>query len=406
MVITDHHLPGDSLPDARVIVNPNQPACGFPSKHLAGVGVIFYVILALRAELRRRGAFASRPEPNLAELLDLVALGTVADVVRLDSNNRILVAQGLARIRAGKASPGIAALLEVAARDPRRVTAYDLGFSIGPRLNAAGRLDDMSLGISCLLAKDTAHAMGIASQLDRLNRERREIEGEMQASALALVGEVQADDGYTMALHRDDWHAGVVGLLASRLKDRFHRPAFAFATDGDNLKGSGRSIPALHLRDALDLVDKRRPGMLLRFGGHAAAAGATLPRARLDEFRAAFESVARERLTPADLQQTIEVDGELEAVDMTCELAETLRQHVWGQGFPEPRFAGRFRVESQRVVGEKHLKLALSRGGQRFYGIRFGSPDAVPDEVRLVYRLDVNEYQGASSLQLVIEHID
>jgi len=335
-----------------------------------------------------------------------VALGTVADVVRLDSNNRILVTQGIARIRAGKASPGVAALLEVAARDAKRVTAFDLGYSVGPRLNAAGRLDDMSLGISCLLAKDVTTAMGLASQLDRLNKERREIEGEMQVSALKLVDEVQAGDGYTMALHRDDWHAGVVGLLASRLKDRFHRPAFAFASDGENLKGSGRSIAALHLRDALDLVDKRHPGMLIRFGGHAAAAGATLPRARLDDFRAAFESVARERLTLADLAQTIEVDGELGAAEMTCEFAQLLREHVWGQGFPEPRFAGRFRVESQRVVGEKHLKLALELGGQRFYGIRFGSADAVPDEVRLVYRLDVNEYQGASSLQLVIEHID
>lgn len=406
VLVTDHHLPADTLPDAACIVNPNQAGCGFPSKHLAGVGVIFYVMLALRAELRRRGAFAARAEPNLAELLDLVALGTVADVVRLDANNRVLVTQGIARIRGGKASPGVAALLEVAARDPKRVNAFDLGYSVGPRLNAAGRLDDMSLGISCLLARDMTTAMGLASQLDRLNKERREIEGEMQISALKLVDEVQAGDGYTMALHRDDWHAGVVGLLASRLKDRFHRPAFAFASDGDNLKGSGRSIAALHLRDALDLVDKRNPGMLIRFGGHAAASGATLPRARLDDFRAAFESVARERLTPADLAQTIEVDGELQAGEMTCEFAQLLREHVWGQGFPEPRFAGRFRVERQRVVGEKHLKLALSLGGQRFYGIRFGSADAVPDEVRVVYRLDVNEYQGASSLQLVIEHID
>jgi single-stranded-DNA-specific exonuclease RecJ len=397
VLVTDHHLPADTLPDAACIVNPNQADCGFPSKHLAGVGVIFYVMLALRAELRRRGAFASRAEPNLAELLDLVALGTVADVVRLDSNNRILVTQGIARIRAGKASPGVAALLEVAARDARRVTAFDLGYSVGPRLNAAGRLDDMSIGISCLLAKDVTTAMGLASQLDRLNKERREIEGDMQVSALKLVDEVQAGDGYTIALHRDDWHAGVVGLLASRLKDRFHRPAFAFASDGENLKGSGRSIAALHLRDALDLVDKRNPGMLIRFGGHAAAAGATLPRARLQDFRAAFESVARERLTLADLAQTIEVDGELQAAEMTCEFAQLLREHVWGQGFPEPRFAGRFRVESQRVVGEKHLKLALVCGGQRFYGIRFGSPDSVPDDVRLVYRLDVNEYQGASS---------
>jgi single-stranded-DNA-specific exonuclease len=405
VLVTDHHLPAPTLPAAACIVNPNQAGCGFPSKNLAGVGVIFYVMLALRAEMRRRGAFASRTEPNLAELLDLVALGTVADVVRLDANNRILVAQGLARIRAGKASPGVAALLEVAARDPRRVNAYDLGYSVAPRLNAAGRLDDMSLGISCLLAKDVTHAMGLATQLDRLNRERREIEGEMQASALAMVDEVQADDGYTMTLHRDDWHGGVVGLLASRLKERFHRPAFAFANDGENLKGSGRSIAALHLRDALDLVDKRHPGLLIRFGGHAAAAGATLPRSRLDEFRSAFEAVARERLTPEDLEQTIDVDGELAPADLTCEFAQQLREHVWGQGFPEPRFAGRFRVESQRVVGEKHLKLALVRDGRRFYAIRFNSADSVADDVRLVYRLDVNEYQGASSLQLIVETV-
>jgi single-stranded-DNA-specific exonuclease len=405
VLVTDHHLPAATLPEAACIVNPNQAGCGFPSKNLAGVGVIFYVMLALRAELRRRGAFAAKPEPNLAELLDLVALGTVADVVRLDANNRILVAQGLARIRAGKASPGVAALLEVAARDPRRATAYDLGYSVGPRLNAAGRLDDMSLGIACLLAKDAEQAMGLASRLDRLNRERREIEGEMQASALAMVEGVQAGDGYTLTLHREDWHGGVVGLLASRLKDRFHRPAFAFANDGGNLKGSGRSIPALHLRDALDLVDKRHPGMLVRFGGHAAAAGATLPRERLDEFRAAFEAVARERLTPADLAQCIDVDAELDADDLTFEFAQTLRDQVWGQGFPEPRFAGRFRVEAQRVIADKHLKLALARDGQRFHAIRFGSPEPVGGEVQLVYRLDVNEYQGAASLQLVIEHV-
>ena len=406
VLVTDHHLPAATLPDAACIVNPNQGGCGFPSKHLAGVGVIFYVMLALRAELRRRGAFGSGSGPNLAEVLDLVALGTVADVVRLDANNRILVSQGLARIRAGRSCAGIAALLEVAGRDARRVTAYDLGFAAGPRLNAAGRLDDMSLGIACLLCEDAAQAMALASQLDRLNRERREIEVEMQASALAIVGEVPERDDYTLVLHSDAWHAGVVGLLASRLKDRFNRPAFAFASDGaENLKGSGRSIAALHLRDALDLVDKRNPGMLVRFGGHAAAAGATLRRSRLDEFRAAFEAVARELLTATDLQQCIDTDGELAADELTCELAETLRAQVWGQGFPEPRFAGRFRVESQKVVGERHLRLGLSCGGRRLSAIRFGSAEALPDEIHAVYRLDVNEFQGASSLQLVIEHI-
>ena len=408
VLVTDHHLPGARLPAAACIVNPNQEGCGFPSKHLAGVGVIFYVMLALRAELRRRGAFAGRSEPNLAELLDLVALGTVADVVRLDANNRILVAQGLARIRAGKASHGLAALMEVAGRDPRRAAAYDLGFAAGPRLNAAGRLDDMSLGIECLLATDEARAREFAARLDQLNRERREIEGDMQASALAMVDAVQVGDTYTIAMHHPDWHAGVVGILASRLKDRFHRPVFAFASDGNGgkLKGSGRSIPGLHLRDALDLVDKRRPGMMERFGGHAGAAGATLRLESLDDFRATFEAVARELLTPADLELRLETDGELEIGDLTYDFACLLKDQVWGQGFPEPRFVGEFRVESQKVVGEKHLRLTLAAGGRRHEAIRFGSPDPLPASIRCVYRLDVNEYQGARSLQLVVEHAD
>jgi single-stranded-DNA-specific exonuclease len=387
-------------------VNPNQAGCGFPSKHLAGVGVIFYVMLALRAELRRRGAFAERAEPNLAELLDLVALGTVADVARLDANNRILVAQGLARIRSGKACPGVAALLEVAGRPARLACAYDLGFAAGPRLNAAGRLQDMALGIECLLADDAGRALELARKLDALNRERRQIEGEMQESALAMVAAVDAGDAYTLSIHRDEWHAGVVGVLASRLKDRLHRPVFAFASEGaEKLKGSGRSVAALHLRDALDLVDKRSPGMMERFGGHATAAGVTLARAHLDSFRAGFEAVARERLTPADLAQRIECDGELASADMSFELADLIRGQVWGQGFPEPRFAGRFGVVSQRIVGEKHLKLTLSLGGRRFSAIRFGCADALPDSIHAVYRLDVNEYQGSSTLQLVLDHV-
>ncbi len=406
VLVTDHHLPGAAPPAAACIVNPNQAGCGFPSKHLAGVGVIFYVMLALRAELRSRGAFAVKPEPNLADLLDLVALGTVADVARLDANNRILVTQGLARIRAGKACPGITALLQVADRPARQAGAYDLGYVVGPRLNAAGRLQDMSLGIECLLTDDPAHALALAGRLDALNRERREIEREMQESALAMVGAVDAGDSYTLSVHRDEWHTGVVGLLASRLKDRFHRPVFAFAADGtERLKGSGRSVAALHLRDALDLVDKRRPGLLERFGGHAGAAGVTIARAGLDDFRAAFEAVARERLTPTDLDQRIECDGELAAADLTFELAALLREQVWGQGFPEPRFAGRFAVESQRVVGEKHLRLTLALGARRFPAIRFGSPDPLPGAIHAVYRLDVNEYQGAESLQLVVEHV-
>jgi len=406
VLVTDHHLPGATTPAAACIVNPNQAGCGFPSKHLAGVGVIFYVMLALRAELRARDAFAGRAEPNLAELLDLVALGTVADVARLDANNRILVTQGLARIRAGKACAGIAALLQVADRPAQQAAAYDLAYVVGPRLNAAGRLQDMSLGIECLVTDDPGHALALASRLDALNRERREIEREMQESALAMMPAVEAGDAYTIAVHRDDWHAGVVGILAGRLKDRFHRPVFAFASDGtDRLKGSGRSVAALHLRDALDLVDKRAPGLLERFGGHAAAAGVTIARGGLDAFRAAFEAVARERLTPADLDQRIECDGELASGELTFELAALLRGQVWGQGFPEPRYAGRFAVESQRVVGEKHLRLTLALGPRRFPAIRFGSADALPESIHAVYRLEVNEYQGAESLQLVVEHV-
>jgi single-stranded-DNA-specific exonuclease len=407
VLVTDHHLPGSQVPDAACIVNPNQAGCGFPSKNLAGVGVIFYVMLQLRAELRRRGAFSvARPEPNLAELLDLVALGTVADVVKLDANNRILVAQGLARIRAGKASAGIAALLEVAGRTPGIATAYDLGFAVGPRLNAAGRLKDMSLGIECLLAHDHARALDLATKLDRLNRERREIEAGMQESALAMLPAVDAGDAYTLSIHRAEWHTGVVGLLASRLKDRLHRPVFAFAVESDGrLKGSGRSIAGLHLRDALDLVDKRAPGLVERFGGHAMAAGLTLRRGGLEEFRAAFEAVAREWLGPADLAQTIETDGELAPADITVDYAQALREQVWGQGFPEPRYTGRFSVESQRVVGEKHMKLTLGMGSRRYGAIRFGSAEPVPMSIDAVYRLDVNEFQGARSLQLVVEHL-
>ncbi len=406
VLVTDHHLPGSVAPQAACVVNPNQAGCGFPSKHLAGVGVIFYVMLALRAELRARGAFAARAEPNLAELLDLVALGTVADVVRLDANNRILVAQGIARIRAGKSCRGIAALLEVAGRRAASVCAEDLGFAVGPRLNAAGRLEDMALGIECLLAQDAAHALALATRLDQLNRERRAIEGEMQESALAMMAGVEAGDAYSLAVHREEWHVGVVGLLASRLKDRFHRPVFAFAADGaERLKGSGRSIPGLHLRDALDLLDKREPGLLERFGGHAAAAGVTLARGALDPFRAGFERVARDQLTPADLELRIECDGELAPAEVTFDFARRLREQVWGQGFPEPRFVGSFRVDSQKVVGDKHLRLALCAGGRRFGAIRFGHPEPLPDEVRAVYRLDVNEYQGTEMLQLVVEHV-
>ena len=404
VLVTDHHLPGAVRPDAECIVNPNQSGCGFPSKHLAGVGVVFYVMLALRAELRRRGTFGSEAGPNLASLLDLVALGTVADVVRLDANNRVLVTQGLARIRAGQACPGLLALLECAGRPPAQATAYDLGFVAGPRLNAAGRLKDMSLGIECLIASDITHARALAAKLDALNRERREIEDGMKESAIAMLDGIDAADTWSLSVHRPEWHAGVVGLLASRLKDRYHRPVFAFAADGERLKGSGRSIPGLHLREALDLVDKRHPGLLERFGGHAAAAGVTLAARGLEQFRAAFETIARQQLTPGDLEQRIECDGELDGGELTLAFAAVLRNQVWGQGFPEPRFLGRFSVEDQRVVGERHLKLTLAVDGRRVPAIRFGSPEPLPAQANLVYRLDVNQWQGNASLQLVVDH--
>jgi single-stranded-DNA-specific exonuclease len=329
----------------------------------------------------------------------------VADVVRLDANNRILVAQGLARIRAGRASPGIAALLEVAGRSAAKAAAYDLAFAVGPRLNAAGRLTDMSLGIECLLAGDSARALDLAAKLDRLNRERREIESSMQESALAMLEGVSVERGYALALHRPEWHAGVVGLLASRLRERYNRPVFAFAADASGkLKGSGRSIPGLHLRDALDLMDKRMPGMLERFGGHAAAAGATIDATRFADFGEAFEAVARELLGEDDLQERIETDGELAAAELTCELAQLLQGEVWGQGFPEPRFDARFVVQSQRVVGERHMKLVLGLDGRRFDAIRFNSAEPLPGEIEAVFRLDVDVYSGIPRLQLAIEH--
>jgi single-stranded-DNA-specific exonuclease len=369
------------------------------------VGVIFYVMLALRAELRSRGAFTGRKEPNLAEWLDIVALGTVADVVRLDANNRILVAQGLQRMRAGKTCAGMAALLEVAGKDARRVTAADLGFTVGPRINAAGRLEDMTVGIECLLADDPARAAELAAKLDRLNRERREIEADMQESALALLAEIDAGEDWSLCVHHPEWHPGVVGLLASRLKDRLHRPVFAFAADADGrLKGSGRSISGLHLRDALDLVSKRHPSLIERFGGHAAAAGLTLRPGQLEAFSEAFEAVAREWLDPAALDRQIEIDGELAELDISFDFAQMLRGIVWGQGFPEPRFTGRFAVQGSRIVGEKHSRLSLGAGGRRLNAIRFGDIGPFPSTIDAVFRLDINEFQGNQTLQLVVEH--
>ncbi len=412
VLVTDHHLPGEQLPAAWCIINPNQPGCGFPSKHLAGVGVMFYLMLALRAEFRKRGAYAGEPEPNLGALLDLVALGTVADVVRLDDNNRLLVQQGLQRIRAGRAQAGINALLSAAGRDAQRASTYDLGFVAGPRLNAAGRLTDMSLGIECLTTDDPARAAAIARELDQLNRQRRDIESDMQASALADLDDIAP--GYTLSLYDPQWHQGVIGILASRLRERFHRPTFAFAAAGNGeIKGSGRSIPALHLRDALDLISKRHPQLILRFGGHAAAAGLTLREDTFDTFRAAFEAVAAELLTPADLDRVWLTDGTLASEELTLENAVALADTVWGQGFPEPRFHDRFTVASQRIVGERHLKLQLRReasplGGRRdaqtLDAMLFGHADPLPESIIAVYRISANHYNGAVTLQLILEH--
>ncbi len=430
-LITDHHLPGERLPDATCIINPNQPGCAFPSKNLAGVGVMFYLMLALRAELRERGAFGQRRksegerrkesdldsspithhsspgsrEPNLADLLPLVALGTVADVVPLDHNNRILVQQGLARIRAGRMQPGIAALFQVAERDPRRTAARDLGFVLGPRLNAAGRLTDMALGIECLVTDDAGRALAIATELDRLNRERREIQSGMQEEALAAVEAQDFGDSYTLALFDPTWHQGVVGIVAGRIKDRFHRPAIAFARGNPGeIRGSGRSIPCLHLRDALDRVAVSHPGLILKFGGHAAAAGLTLREDDFERFRSAFEEATRALLTPADLERVIETDGALAPGDCTPETVALLSGPVWGQGFPPPRFCDEFEVAAQRIVGEKHLKLTLARGGLRIEAIRFGYVDAAPRRIRAVYQPTINTYNGRTSVQLHVEH--
>ena len=405
VLVTDHHLPGGTLPDAACIVNPNQPGCAFPSKNLAGVGVMFYVLLALRAELRARGAFTECPEPRLADLLDLVALGTIADVVKLDRNNRILVQQGLLRIRAGRACAGINALLQVARKQPQRVSSLDLGFTVGPRLNAAGRLDDMSLGIACLLADDQASTLQIATQLDALNRERRNIEADMQDSALATLERFDPHDNYSLALFDEDWHQGVIGILASRLKDKFHRPVIAFArANNGEIKGSGRSIPGLHLRDALDLVSKRHPALIKKFGGHAAAAGLSIAEADLADFTAAFEQTTRSLLKADDLARRIETDGALAQQDMTLEVARLLDGQVWGQGFPAPQFNDDFVVQSQRVVGEKHLKLRLQKDGHTVEAMLFGHSEELPARIHAVYSLSVNEYNGTQSLQLIIRH--
>lgn len=403
--VTDHHLPGDRLPAAAGIVNPNQPGCPFTSKNLAGVGVMFYVLAALRAELRDRGAFTNKLEPDLRTLLDQVALGTVADVVRLDANNRILIAQGLQRMRAGLASPGIQALFQVSGRDCRKASVYDLGFMLGPRLNAAGRLENMSLGIECLLAPSLDAALPLAKQLHELNQSRKEIEADMQEQALALLGELDAQNKHGIAVFHPDWHAGVVGILASRIKEKYHRPVIAFAPGEDGeLKGSGRSIPALHLRDALDWVDRQHPGLMKKFGGHAMAAGLTLERDRFAEFQAAFEAVAQEWLSPGDLEEIIETDGPLSPEEINLDLVRSLESAVWGQGFPAPLFEGTFKVRDQRIVGEKHLKLEVELDRQRYTVLAFFRTESLPATFHGVYAPMINDYNGNISVQLKLHY--
>lgn len=419
VLVTDHHLPGETLPAAEAIVNPNLRGCAFPSKSLAGVGVAFYLMLALRARLRDSGWFEQRAlaMPNLAELLDLVALGTVADVVPLDANNRILVYQGLNRIRAGKCRPGIRALLEVANRDARQLAANDLGFALGPRLNAAGRLDDMSIGVALLLSDDIAQARMLANDLDALNQTRREIEQGMQVEALQLCDQLERTSTelpYGLAMYHPEWHQGVVGILASRIKERFHRPVIAFAPAGDGiLKGSGRSVPGLHMRDALERLDMLNPGLMMKFGGHAMAAGLSLEEARFDEFRQRFGELVGEWLDPAMLEGVIWSDGELAMQELSLTTAELLREGgPWGQAFPEPTFDGKFRILQQRLVGEKHLKLMVEplSGGPLLDGIAFNVdttlwPDSSVREVELAYKLDVNEFRGNRNVQLLIQHL-
>ncbi len=425
VIVTDHHLPGSVLPEADAMVNPNLQACGFPSKALAGVGVAFYLMLALRAEMREQDFFAQNgtPEPNLAELLDLVALGTVADVVALDENNRILVHQGLQRIRAGKARPGIQALIEVAKREPARLVAADFGFALGPRINAAGRLDDMSFGVELLMCNNIHAARRMANELDGLNQTRKAIEEGMKQEAVAFCERLQfgATDALPigLVLFQRDWHQGVIGILASRIKDQFHRPVIAFADGGDGLiKGSCRSIPGLHMRDTLDIVDKQHPGMILKFGGHAMAAGLTIAEKDLERFSQTFDRSVREELNESALKGVILSDGELLPEEFSMHTAQLLRDAgPWGQAFPEPLFDGEFKILHQKLVGEKHLKLMvepLFKGHPTnimLDAIKFNIdlrrwPDASVKTARMAFRLDINEFRGNQSLQLMIEHIE
>ncbi|WP_427915007.1 single-stranded-DNA-specific exonuclease RecJ [Ramlibacter sp. MMS24-I3-19] len=414
VLVTDHHLPGPQLPEAAVVVNPNQPGCTFESKSVAGVGVMFYVLLALRAELRARGTLDATNQPKLDALLPLVALGTVADVVKLDANNRRLVAQGLKRIRAGALPCGLAALFEAAGRQASAATTFDLGFALGPRINAAGRLSDMRLGIECLLTDDATRARELATTLDGINRERKGIEGEMREQALEIA-ESLFEEGEqppaALCVFDPDFHEGVVGIVASRLKDRFHRPTFVFAASQapgkeHELKGSGRSIPGFHLRDALDLVAKRHPGVLLRFGGHAMAAGCTIAEEHLDTFEQALQAVAQEWLDAATLLRRLHTDGPLAPQYRRPELVDTLHQQVWGQGFAPPVFSEEVEIVSQRLVGEKHLALKLRHQGQPVDGIWFGRTDPLPTRARIAFRLDADEWQGVRRVRFLVEGVE
>ena len=415
VLVTDHHLPAlidgqIRLPEADVIVNPNQPGCPFPSKSMAGVGVMFYVLLALRALLRERGVF-SGSQPRLDSLLPLVALGTVADVVKLDANNRRLVAQGLKRIRAGQMPAGLNALLQVAGRKTASASSMDFGFALGPRINAAGRLSDMTLGIECLLTDDAVRAAALAGELDRINRERRDIEGHMREQAMLAADAMALESDQTppaVVIFHPDFHEGVVGIVASRLKDKLHRPSFVFAASGavgksHELKGSGRSIAGFHLRDALDLVAKRHPGVLLRFGGHAMAAGCTVARDQLDTFQSALEQVAREWLDAATLTRRLETDGPLAPEYRRADVVDALQQQVWGQGFAAPTFSEELQVLSQRLVSDKHLMLKLKHQGQDVDGIWFGRTEALPQRVKLAFRLDADEWQGVRRVRFIVE---
>lgn len=405
VLVTDHHLPADTLPDC-LIVNPNQPACSFSSKSLAGVGVLFYVLMALRACLRKRSYFTDKlPEPNLAQWLDLVALGTVADVVALDHNNRILVSQGLKRMRLGRMCPGILALFTVSGRKHQKATPFDLGFAIGPRINAAGRLDDMSLGIRCLISTSMDEAMELAKELDGLNQDRRAIAASMQQEALAGVEAEFEPQNYSVVAFREDWHQGVVGIVASRLKEHYHRPSIVFApADNDEIRGSGRSIVGLHLRDALDWVSKKQPDLLLKFGGHAMAAGVSISASRLAEFQYWFEQAAQALMLPESLKQSFVTDGSLPVSELTLETARNLDNLVWGQGFVPPTFVDDFSVLWQRNVGKNHKKVGLGKSGQEYQAMLFNFTGDLPSDVTAVYRPVANEWNNQLELQLYIDY--